>query len=336
MKFLKKQLSLVVFITFVYIAYAFVHFPLQTNTTPAKNVLGITSNLTLFEQPSDGRQPLLTAMNNAQHEILVEMYLLSDKQMIHALEQAKARGVTVQVMIEQHPFGGGNNEKTEQELQQAGIHVEWTNPAFTLTHEKDVIVDRQEVFVMTQNLTTAAFEKNREYDIIDTNRQDVQEAGQIFLDDWDRQSFASKNGQLVVSPVNARQTLTSLLQGATQAISIEMEEINDPQIIQLLINKAKTIHITIITPTSKQLAANAESIHALEQAGATVKSLSSPYIHAKLILVDNAKAYIGSINLSSQSMDQNRELGIIISQSAILNRLQTQFNQDFQQAIPYQ
>lgn len=31
------------------------------------------------------------------------------------------------------------------------------------------------------------------------------------------------------------------------------------------------------------------------------------------ILVDNKKAYVGSVNLSSQSMDQNRELGIIIS-----------------------
>lgn len=331
MKFFKKQLVLIFFVGFVYFLYFLFHLPIAPQTQ--QHVLGAANNLVLLEQPMSGRQPLLTVLQNAQHEILIEVYLLSDKEIISALTQAKARGVDVKVMLEEHPFGGGNsNQKTQQLLQQAGIAVLWTNPAFALTHEKAVIVDRQEVFILNQNLTTSSFEKNREFDIIDSNPQDVQEAGGIFLDDWQRTSFTPTKGSLLMSPNTARTALTDLVTSATQTIAIEMEVITDNEIVQLLQEKAKTVHIEIIEPTEKQVAANTSPTHLLEQAGVVVKTISSPYIHAKLIIVDGKKAYIGSVNFTSQSMDQNRELGILVSQQNILTTLVQDFNQDFQQA----
>ena len=38
----------------------------------------------------------------------------------------------------------------------------------------------------------------------------------------------------------------------------------------------------------------------------------SPYLHAKIIIRDGKNAYLGSHNLSTNSIDNNREVGILI------------------------
>ena len=52
-------------------------------------------------------------------------------------------------------------------------------------------------------------------------------------------------------------------------------------------------------------------------------------MHAKIIVVDGVKAFVGSENISSQSLDQNRELGIIVSDATVLSRLQSTFQTDW-------
>ena len=52
-------------------------------------------------------------------------------------------------------------------------------------------------------------------------------------------------------------------------------------------------------------------------------------MHAKIIVVDGVKAFVGSENISTQSLDQNRELGIIVSDTTILNKLQSTFQTDW-------
>ncbi len=162
----KKNFLLLLFGACIYLAYFFTHLPSFSHT----QVLGVTTNLTLFEEPQDGRDFLVSSLNNARQEIDMEMYLLTDKQIIASLESARSRGVVVKVLLEQSPYAAGSiNTKTEVELENKGIDVEWTNPAFSLTHEKAIVIDNQEVFILSQNLSAASFTKNREYDIVDTN-----------------------------------------------------------------------------------------------------------------------------------------------------------------------
>ena len=49
---------------------------------------------------------------------------------------------------------------------------------------------------------------------------------------------------------------------------------------------------------------------------------SALYIHAKVIDVDSTKAFIGSENFSTASLDYNRELGLITSSAAVLGPLE--------------
>jgi cardiolipin synthase A/B len=60
-----------------------------------------------------------------------------------------------------------------------------------------------------------------------------------------------------------------------------------------------------------------------------VKEDPQLYMHAKIIVVDGKTAFVGSENISSQSLDQNRELGIIVSDAGVLSTLQSTFQKDW-------
>ena len=332
---IKKYLPLILLVLIVYGWFAVSHLPRQ----PKKlNVLGANTNITLYVQPDTGRQPLLDAITSAQKEIDVEVYLLSDKQIIAALEEAHDRGIMVNVMLEQHPFGSVNlNTKTKKELDNKGIHTKWSSPSFALTHEKTITIDTAEVFILSQNLTTSAFSKNREYDILDTNPQDVSEIAMIFKDDWNQTSFTpSQRTDIIESPDNARAALTTLITSAQKSIDAETEDIADDSIVSAFCNKAKLVVVRILTPTLSQLSANKDELQQLSDCGVQVKTISSPYMHAKMIVQDNRKAYIGSINFSTQSMDRNREVGIIFTEPESIQTLEATFEKDWQKAVVFQ
>src|SRR5262245_17584346 len=54
-----------------------------------------TGTIGLFVLPDDGREPILTELDAAQRTITLQVYLLSDEEIIAALERAEARGVAV-------------------------------------------------------------------------------------------------------------------------------------------------------------------------------------------------------------------------------------------------
>jgi len=328
MAWLRKHGFLIVLIFFVYIAFFIFHLKPQRHFV---QVLGARSHLSLFEQPEDGKKPILDAIHSAQREILIEMYLLTDKEIINALMQAREKGIHVQVMLEQHPFGANTvNNKTKKTLEDAHIEAIWTNPTFPLTHEKGMVIDDNEALILNQNLTAAAFSKNREFDIIDDNPQDVREIKNMFVADWNRQSFIPTASHILESPDTDRQTFITLLQHATNSIDIEMEILEDKEIINLLMQKAKRTQTRIILPDFAKVQSNQDTAYLLQQAGVLVETMKKPYVHAKMILVDDSQAYIGSINFSSQSMDQNRELGILISQDDIVQKISNSFENDWE------
>lgn len=298
-----------------------------------KPLVAVQTNVSIFEQPQATELPILEKMKSARQEIFVEVYLLSDKEIIAALQEAQARGVTVKVLLEKHPYEGGSlNAHSAESLKSAGVSVNWTNPLFALTHQKSIVIDGSTAFILNQNLTASAFTKNREYNVIDTNAEDVTEVRNIFLADWERHSFQQTSDHLVVSPDNARPALKEVLQNATQSIDMEMEVFTDPEMQSLLASKAKTVKVRLILPDLKKIAANEPTITKLQQAGIQIHTLHTPYLHAKMILVDQRSAYVGSINFTTQSLDKNRELGIVLSEEKSITQLKNSFEEDWAQS----
>lgn len=308
----------------------------QSNCATGSGVQGVQ----VYVEPQAGESVITGAIASAKQSIWLEMYILSDTKVIYALEDAAGRGVDVRVMLEPHPFGTSSSSRTMDKLLAAGVKVQTSNPAFALTHEKGMLIDGNTAYIMTSNFSRSAlggygsssrYLANREYGIIDTNRQDVQAVSAIFAADWNRTQAQFSDPNLVVSPINSRSDFLSLINSAHHSLWIEAEEMNDSQIEQALLSAAQRgVQVAVILPApSGGSDSNSQGIATIKQSGVQIKEDPHLYIHAKIIIVDAQKAFVGSENISTQSLDRNRELGIIVSDPAVLQTLQQTFQQDW-------
>jgi cardiolipin synthase len=292
--------------------------------------LGHASASSLFIEPDNGTKPVIDALNSAKYSICMEMYILTDGEVINALENEAHNGIDVRVMLEPHPYGGdGNFKAISAELKANDVKVEASSPKFELTHEKGIVIDNKTALIMTLNQAYSSFTKNREFGIIDDNSTDVAEVQEVFQDDWNHTVPNLKDERLVWSPVNSRQKLLKMIEGANKSLLIENEELQDDQIEAALVSAAKHgIDVRfVMSPTGT---ANDAGVGIVKAGGVKVRNVSSPYIHAKVVAADNTSVFVGSENFSPSSLDKNRELGIVLLDKNIAQKVASVVENDWQ------
>ncbi len=291
-----------------------------------------SQSVRVFVEPAAGEQPILDAINNAQRSVWLEMYLMSDTNVVQALEDAAKRGLDVRVMLEPHPFGGGSPQATLDALNAAGARAQASAPAFRYTHEKGMIIDQTTAYIMTCNFTNSAIAtgRNREYGIIDTTPRDVQGTIDIFNADWNHTSEHVSEPNLVISPDNSRNDFVTFISNAKSSLIIEAEEMQDPAVEQAIASAAQRgVTVQVILPKPSGTDSNAAGIAVIKAGGALVKEDSQLTMHAKMMVADGTNAYVGSVNISTNSFDNNRELGILLTNNAVLTTLQQTFQTDW-------
>jgi len=317
-------------------AVFFVGVPTSYATVRSREVApalgGGVSGVSVFVEPAAGEQPILSAINGAQSSIYVELYLLTDKNILSALEKAAEDGLDVRVMLDPDPYGVGSPASTLKALENAGAQAEESNPVFTYTHEKGMIIDDTTVYIMTCNFTLSALggsssTTNREYGIIDSNAAEVKEALAVFNADWNRTSYTkATDANIVLSPLNSRSDFTALINSAQTSLKIEAEEMSDSSIEQAIVNaEARGVTVQVILPNGSS---DTAGIDTLDNGGVAVSEDTQYYMHAKIIIVDGKEAFVGSENISTTSLDDNREMGILLSDSSVITKLQTTFKSD--------
>ena len=214
--------------------------------------------------------------------------------------------------------------------------MKWANPAFRLTHEKSLMLDRSSAYIMTMNLTHSSFTSNREFGMLDTDPADVAADEAIFEADWNRTAVDPTRADLVVAPNNARQKLTDLIAGSQKTLLAEQEEMQDPGIVDALAAAARRgVQVKLIVPTPQGGAdGNAAGERRIASSGASVRKLVAPYPHVKMYLADGRTLYVGSANASASSLNDTRELGLIMSNSDAIKRVQDTFAKDWAAASP--
>jgi phosphatidylserine/phosphatidylglycerophosphate/cardiolipin synthase-like enzyme len=291
--------------------------------------LQLTTAVTVHVMPDEGDTPSLNAIKNAKKSINVEVYLLTTNTFISALTAAKGRGVTVKVILEQHPQAGDNTGAFNT-LTGAGVLTAWSNPVFTFTHEKAMIIDGTTLWAMTSNLSAASFTSNREYQLVDTDPADIAEAQAVFDADWARTTPTVS--KLVIANNNAAPKLNSFFATAGQSLDIEWEELTDNTVGFAIQQRAKAgVATRIILPSG----ADTTLAGALKASGVQVRLLTNPYLHAKMIVADHDHGFIGSENATFNSLNQNRELGVLWSNAQVGQICETAFNKDWAAAAPF-
>ena len=280
--------------------------------------------------PSDeARERVVSDIDSAQRSVFVECYLISDPSVVQALQSARRRGCDVRVIMEEKPYGGFSmNQSVRNKLRSSGVDAIWGNREYAFTHAKYIVIDGTMAWIMTANLSKSAFDKNREILIRTASNPVVSDLTRIFQ--ADRQRNVCDAGTLVVSPVNARQSLLKLLGSARNTIEITSEVFDDPEVSRLLQDLARRhVRVRVLVASPDKIAVNALTRSDLQGTGVAVEYLETPYLHAKYIVVDSKIAYVGSNNLSAGSLDENREVGIMTDDASIIRALQMSFGGDW-------
>jgi phosphatidylserine/phosphatidylglycerophosphate/cardiolipin synthase-like enzyme len=264
----------------------------------------------------------------------MEMYLLSNKDVINALIDRYKAGIDVKVILNKtFPSSGanaGSNTAVYAQLQSAGVPTIWAPAGFTYTHEKGVIIDGATAWIMTMNATESSPTANREYLAVDTDAADVAEAEAIFEHDYADQAY-TPTGKLVVAPTNATTDLTTLIGIAQKTIDMEAEELTSTDIVGALETAAmKGVKVRVVMAD----ASTTTSAPALKAAGVSLVVYSALYVHAKSIVVDGAYAYVGSENFSGGSLGFNRELGVVTNTASEVAKVETTTSSDFAAGTP--
>ncbi len=308
---------------------------LQYELSSESNKILFEENVEIFIQPNEGRTPLLNLIESAVKSIDLEIYNFADKEVQDALIEAKKRGVNVRVIIEQEVFGGlSQNSITKERLNRYGIDIVWDNRVYVFTHSKFLIIDGKTALIMTMNITKSAFTENREFGVIVKNKATVAELSRVFQADWERRPYRPKKSSLVVSPESSRVKLESLLSCAKKEVLMYVPSMDDARlkaIIKKLSQKGVKVYCITGNPASDET--NKYLLSELKGYGVNAGFITSPFVHAKVIVVDRAICYLGSINFTTNSIDNNREVGIIISDREAVRDIVKQFLEDYSKSF---
>ncbi len=223
-----------------------------------------------------------------------------------------------------------NNGSVYNQLKSAGVSVAWSSTKFTFTHEKCVIIDGKVAWIMTMNLTQSSPTSNREYLAIDTTPGDVTEAETIFAGDFANNPPTSVTGALVVAPINALSIVTGLIAESKSTIDLEAEELSDYHTADAL--KAalgRGVKVRVVLSNATMTTSGQAALAEVKGAGGKLVEVSTPYIHAKTMVIDGATAFVGSENFSTGSLFYNRELGVVFGVASEVSKIETTISADF-------
>ncbi len=292
--------------------------------------IAMSHDVSVIVEPSDNAAAILAAIKAAKTSVHMTMYLLTSDTITQALIDQHKAGHDVKIVLNEHfPTTDNSNLSDYNKLVAAGVPVVWAPPAFTFTHSKCILIDGTAAWIMTMNATASSARDNREYIAIDREAADIAQAEAVFQGDFaNKQSDAS--GTLIVSPVSSTKRLGDLIASATTSLDMEAESLADDGIVQaILAAKARGVLIRIVLSTDFTSTGEQAAIAALKAKSVPLVSLNDPYVHAKVIVADNARAYIGSINFTATSMRSNREIGLITDAPAEVAKVVTTTAADF-------
>ena len=303
-----------------------------TNTTPVTSTPTTTAppGLSLLVEPQAGMTPLYNFMSSARQSLDMTMYELSDTAAEQILIADHQRGVRVRVLLDRDYSGASVNQAAYATLSAAGVPVAWANDS-EIFHQKTITVDGTTSAVMTGNLTSEYYATTRDFAVMDSQPADVAAIEATFATDWSgaAPSPGVSGVDLVWSPGSESQ-LAGLIASAAHTVVVENEEMDSSSIEETLESDARRgVDVTVV------MTADAEwntAFSQLETAGVHVvlypDTASALYIHAKVIDVDSAKAFIGSENFSTASLDYNRELGLITTSAGVTGPLNSALASD--------
>ena len=230
-------------------------------------------------------------------------------------------------------------------------------------HGKIIIVDDNIALISTGNFNASNLcdiasnppKCNRDYSVMTHDKIVVETLKEIFEHDLKGQRYdlaaivkrPHVAERMTVSPFS-KEPLLNFLRSAKKKIQIQNQYIRAnsdiPEVLLELAKKGVEIEVQLADACSFGHVSEHQAYEmwlefaALESAGVKVRMFNKAhkikgkegYLHAKAIVVDNSKAWIGSVNGSTTSINENREFGVFDSDAHRVASLASDMKKDFE------
>lgn len=317
-----------------------------TFSAQARPALQATDMVT---DPASDYTEIVQAIKHAKKSVHLQNYHLSHPDVMAALIQKSKAGLDVQVIVDHAATVRDKSPNAYKDLSAAGVPVKLSSKGFSITHSKTMVIDGEISFISTINLTRHP-DTTRDVGFFFDDSELANALEDIFATDWQNADVNGNNSPkglpdaLVVSPTNSRTKLLGFINSAQQHLQLEVENFVDKDMAQALTDAVQRgVKVEVVVPRcsftspdlnmgiAKELSSNGVDIRLMPDP----TTAEQPYIHAKFILVDDQSAFVGSENMSHNSLDLAREVGVLFDLGQFANSMQTIFQSDFTSSLTY-
>ena len=285
-------------------------------------------NVSLIVQPGDSFFPLVDAIDSAVSSIKMTIFRMNDPIIREAMTYAVSRGVKVQALVAPASKGWTKkNKKLSEELSKVGIEVRVPRARkekIKRYHYKIMTIDNELSLILTFNPTQKNLHYARDFGLLIRDTEIASELSRLFDADWAGEVYKPLDLPLVISPHNSREKMLKLLSSAEKTICILDAKVQDQEAIGLLLRKASAGCSIKIISNDISYDEVVPNYH--------VRKLARYKLHAKCIIVDGNRFFIGSQNIRPVSMDRRREVGIIVEDEAMARKIERVFEEDWENA----
>jgi len=294
-----------------------------------------TSEVVVSVLPDAGETPYVDLLSRAKSSIRVFGYMMGYGAILDTLTAKARAGIDVRVILD-GVSERDVNDKYRIALEAAGAKVQWSDPKFPYMHAKAIVVDERDAIVSTGNYSKSFILKERNYVARVNDPNDVGDLVALFEADWTKTSPSLACTRLLVSPINSQERIVALVKSAKTSIDVESMQFAERDVHDAVLErKAAGVSVRVLLATPTWITANAAAGADLKKNGIDARYLASPSVHVKAIVVDGTHAYLGSENLSYTSLAKNREVGLIVSDTAALSTMHATFESDWSKATSF-
>ena len=257
----------------------------------------------IIAAPAERRLAVVQVIASARRRLILSPGECDDRRVIEALQAAVRRGVRVEALLTRRTKDRSGLRLLRLLLEAIGVRVWRYDGPHGKYHAKYAVADRSCAFVGSMNLTRWCFRRSCDFLVVTHDRAVARGLTALFEADCRATGPAPLPDlpeRLIVGPEAARTPIADLMAHARKRIRLIDPKLEDPRMLALLGARAST-GIRVMSRRQSQEADLAP--------------------HGKLLIIDDELALVGSMALSSSNLDRRREVGITVSDPAIVRRL---------------
>jgi cardiolipin synthase A/B len=258
----------------------------------------------IYLEPAERRAAMVDIIASARERLVLSLFRCNDFGILDGIAAALERGVKVEAILTKRAKGGKKSlKKLWEALGEMGAAVHWYADPVVKYHAKYVVADGERAMIATLNPTRKCFTRTWDFVLITSHREVVRSVSTLFALDAAGEPILPRHKlseRLIVGPEAARTRISDLLRSARRKIQVLDHKLSDPDLVALLRERRSAgIHVEVIGR----------------------KPIGSLVPHGKLLLLDDSRAVIGSMAMSTLSLDFRREVAIVIDSPHIVSAL---------------